>query len=474
MPKRFPSPTVLLSGLSAAATTLVPLLIFIYLARRLDAPAIGAVIYAVTVVEMLKALCPLGLYEAVLSSDDYPAAAPVAGGILAGVAGAATLVFVAVLLVSATQMPSLHDRIWYALAIGLKLPFDILVLQPQAHLVKQLKVRQLASRGLLANAGAAVAGVAAAAIWGAMTGLVLYYLAQASIIWIATRIGAGIGTHEAALGWRYDPAVARALVPVAWPASQVRMLGAVNSYADQLVTGVTLGPADLARYNLGKRTEVAQFGVAGSLIGILYQPRFAQRDTPHEVRHYFRQALLLFSLCCGIPAVLFAVNAGMLVPLVFGAQWAAAAPIAAALALGGFARAFGAVHGSYQSLNGDNGDVRNRSVVSAASGLLLLGVAPAAGLIAVAALVATKNVGIALWGMVRLRALAGLAVYVRVTALPLAGALAGALAGLWLGRAIPDGRWLASDMAGLLLSLLLGSAGGIAGAVPALRAALRR
>lgn len=463
--RRVPGATLILSGLSAAATTLIPLLIFVYLARRLDAPAVGAVIYAVTLVEMLKALCPLGLYEAVLSSDDYPCAAPVAGGLLAGSAALATLLFVVLILVSATQMPTLAERIGYALAIGLKLPFDVLALQPQAHLVKHLKVRQLALRGLVANGCAALVGSGAAGLLGAMTGLVLYYLVQALVVWIATIAGSGM--RDAALRWRIDWHVARGLVPVAWPASQVRFLGAVNNYADQLVTGVALGPADLARYNLGKRFEVAQFGVASSLIGILYQPRFVQRDAPAEQLRFFRQALLLFTLCCGVPAMLFAVDADRLVPLIFGSQWRDAAPIAAALTLGGFARAFGSVHSSYQSLNGANRDVRNRSVASAASGLLLLGVAPLAGLVAVAVLVAVKNVGVAVWGMFSLRAMAGPAFYLRDTALPLIGALAGALVGRWLGGG-------ETAPVALLASLGLGGLGALIGAVPALREAVRR
>jgi teichuronic acid exporter len=448
---------LLLSGISAAATTLIPLLIFVYLARRLDAPSVGVVIYAVTVLEMLKVLCPLGLYEALLSSAEYELASPVVGGLLAASAAAAMLLFLAVILVSAQLMPTLSAGLGFALAVGFKLPFDILVLHPQAALVKSLRVRALAQRGLAANGGAALLGIACAHLLDPMTGLVLYYVAQSLITWGMTV--ADPGARET-MRWQFDSAVARRLIPVAWPASQVRSLGAINNYADQFVTGVVLGATDLARYNLGKRFEVAQFGLAQSLIGMLYQPRFAQRDPAEVTARHFGDALFVITLSCGVPSLLLAANADRLIPLLFGPQWQEAAPIAAALAIGGFARAFGSVHGAYQSLRGGNGDVRNRAVASALSGLLLLPVAQFGGLAVVAILVAAKNVAIALWGAFSVRALAGRAVYLRDVAPPLAAALVGAIGTRALCTTYPP--FAAHAWAELIISCLAGGAAALA------------
>ena len=147
----------------------------------------------------------------------------------------------------------------------------------------------------------------------------------------------------------------------------------------------------------------------------------------------------------------------------FGPAWTEAAPIAACLALGGFARALGSVHGSLLSVSGRNRQLLRVSLGSATSGLVLVALLAPVSLVLCAAALAARSVGStgAMAWLTR-HDLPGIGrAYVAEVGLPFGLMLAGA----WGGAALAD-RVLAGGVAGsgLLAGLLALAAAGVAAA----------
>jgi PST family polysaccharide transporter len=152
----------------------------------------------------------------------------------------------------------------------------------------------------------------------------------------------------------------------------------------------------VAYFNLGKRIEATFITMINSLVGILFQPMFARRhhDAGDEV---LRRSAAVSTLVCGVPAVIFFVGSLPIVQVVFGPQWVNAAPVAAVLALSGFARAIGFVPGALMSVSGHNRELLITSTVSTVSGAALVAGLASFGIVWCAAALAVKNAAIVCW-----------------------------------------------------------------------------
>ena len=422
------------SGVNAIASVLLPLFMFFYFARLTPPWQVGVIAYAMAWVEVVKIFAPLGLYEALLASKDYDAQAGAAGTLMAVCGGAGFLLYAALIGVSMLWMPAIGQLFWLALALGSRILFDMLSIQPQVTLARSLKFRGLASRSLFGNLAAGAMGLGASLFVPPVAALTIYYVVQAMVSYVATIVSA-----RAWAPFTLDWSPLRAIGKTAFLATQVRSLATIINYADQLIAGSFVSPAVIAWYNAGKRVEIAEFTAASSFSSVLFQPLFA-RSGEQDMAARFQRCLLLMTLVCGVPAVVLAVNAKLVIGTVLGDQWLGAAPLVSALAIAGLGRAVGGVHGAYMSVNGLNNVLRNRAIASAVGGALIVALTGVIGIVWVGVLLAIKNTLITASSAWITRNLAGPADYVKSVFSVLATALAGAWLGRWLGDWL-GGAW---------------------------------
>jgi PST family polysaccharide transporter len=441
------------SALNAAAGALLPLGIFVVFARWLPAAEIGAMALAVAASEVIKTFGLPGLYEALLQQKDNRrrcAETALACLLLGGAALFGLYLLLVPLLVR--LVPDV-EHAWLAIAVtGLRIPLDLAALQPQAALAERLSFRRLALRSVMATAGAGAIGLGLVFAGQALAGLVVYQVSLSALLLLLTAAGSGTLARP-----RLHRDCLRLMGPEATRASAVRLVAAVNNYLDQMLVAGLLGGLRLAHYNLAKRIETILISAAAAFSSILFQPVFA-RGVRSGNAEGLRRGLGVLTATCGLATAVIVVTHPRLITLVFGPAWAEAAPIAACLALGGFARALGGAHGALLSVSGRNRQLLWVSLGSATSGLILVALLAPIGLVPCAAALALRSAGStgAMAWLTR-RDLPGMArTYGLEVGLPFGLMLAGA----WAGTRLAD-RLLAGAEPGVWTGLLaLAAAGG--------------
>ncbi|MBA9071095.1 PST family polysaccharide transporter [Methylobacterium sp. RAS18] len=426
---------LLWSLLNAAATVFIPFGLFVVFARTAEAWQVGAVAVAISLAEILKALCPQGLYELLLRRAD-PGQDRAAFGLLLVSGAAAAAVYAGLLLLVSHHRPDFAEILPALLVLTPKLFFDLATVLPQAVVTRQRALRRLAMRTLTANAVAAVSGSALAVAGHALTGLVLYYLLQ-SLCGFLLLIRAG-GAELERPSFRFGPLAQ--LAPEATYASMVRLVGTANSYADTLVVASFLSPALVGAYNLGKRIETILITASASFSSMLYQPAFAQGDLAERTR-MTETSIRLTTLIFGLPVMLFVAFDEVLIRWAFGPRWVEAAPAAAILAVSGLCRIYGSIHGSLLAVRNRNRALLAYALASVSVGLGAVAALSGYGLVWIAAGVAIKNAvfcGIAVT-LTRHDSATSAMVYLRHVILPL---------GLGLGSAVATQRLCASLLTG--------------------------
>ena len=409
------------SGVNALGGVALPFVVFIVFARWLQPAQVGVAVLATSLAEIVKSFGAPGLYEALLQQG--PGARrhhETALAILLASGVALTVIFGVLLGLLGHQVPSVAAAGWLLDAIGLRILFDLATTQPQAALAQRLSFARMASRSIVANAGAGALGGLVGLCGYPFQGLIIYLVAQSALIFATTAIGTGVLVRP-----HFWLDCARDMRREAFAASVVRLVAAANNYLDQIVVAGMIGSARLAFFNLGKRVETTFITAAASFSTILFQPLFSLQGIATRAAG-LRNGLAMLTLICGAPAAFMVTNADGVVQLVFGARWREAAPVAAILACSGFARALGSVHGALLSVSRRNQQLMAVTSVSATSGIaLVVGLAPF-GIIAVAAGLALKNTAMVGWmaGLTRRDFPRSLRAYATVVALPFAAMLA--------------------------------------------------
>jgi teichuronic acid exporter len=435
------------SAVNAIVSVLVPIGLFVYFARAAQPWQIGVIAQGLAWIEVIKIFTPLGLYEALLATDDYDHVAPAAAGLLMISAVLAFFAYLGVMSIVPLWIPAVRELFPFVAVLGVRIIFDVLAIQPQAAIARRMDFKRLALRTLIANVLAAIGGVVCGKLTTPVTGLTTYYVLQSGVLWLMTVAGS-----HAMLAPVFEWKRLKTIAANAFLATQVRSLATLNNFADQIISATFVGPAQVAHYNLGKRVEVAQITAASSFASILFQPLFARRGGA-EVGTDFQRSLLMMTLLCGLSTAVFAVNANGLIGVLFGPAWQTAAPIAAALAFGGMARAVGGVQGAYFSVNGHNGLLRNRSLVSAISGVAIVCTTGIVGLQAMAWMLAIKNAAIVFWAAWTLRSIAPLRGCARtLVVLPALSVLSA-----WLGRLVVA-SFVPATLLGVVLQVLVSGA----------------
>ncbi len=436
------------AALSGAIAIGLPLLMFVLFARHLPPLAIGQFALAVALGELLKMFGLPGLYEAMLQRQDETGrdqAAAMAVFLACGLLLMPLHLALLFGLLDATGgLPSAEGMALLALT-ALRIPLDLALLQPQAELARRRAFTRLAQRNIMANAGAALLGLAGLAAGQPLLGLALYTLGLSLCTALATIIGTSALRAPA-----WEPGRIMAMRGEALPASAARGTSVALIQMDQLALGALLGPVAFAHYNVGKRIEMAFVSIANTFSQTLFQPHFASRKQPGQRGAALAQALGLVTITCGAGAAIFIATADIVVAIALGPAWAPAVPVAILLALAGHGRALASACAALLSVSGGNGALFRLFLASAGIGLAMVALAAPFGALAVA-------------GAVGLRVLGTLVLLARLTRHEAGPGWAAALleAGLGFGAMLAAamlGRWAMPGPDGLAALLAAGAA----------------
>ena len=380
------------AGVNAASNVLLPFAVFVFFAREISPPMLGLVALAAACTEILKALGLPGIYEALLQQKgDLQRCYETALALLLLAGFGLVPAGIALLYGIGFAVPGLHQHFMLLALLTLRIPLDLASVQPQVVLVKRLDYRRLSLRSVVANVLAGGAGILTAGLVTPVCGLITYQVGQSLLSLIGTSVGRGLLARP-----RIHPDCLRHLRRETIFATGNRSLAATINYLDQTVMAPLAGDTGLAFYNLGKRLETTFVTVANSFSSILFQPLFAAEGALSRQKAT-RRALLVLTLVCGTPAAVVFCNDRLVVSLIFGRNWIAAAPIVGWLCLNGLVRAVGMVPGSFLSVCGRNRELLITSVVSAVLSLgLVVAIAPTSVALCAAAM-AAKNAAIVAW-----------------------------------------------------------------------------
>lgn len=379
-----PRGAVFWSTVNGGASVLLPFLVFALFARLMSPAELSLAMVAVAMLELLKVLGPQGVYDVVLAYPEEDRRHYRTAGALFLLGGVVTaVVFAGAVLASGWFLE--HPLPPVLLILTGKVVFDYAVLQPQAVLVRRGAMRRLGSRGLAAGIVAGAIGLGVALVVTPMTGLAVYYVAQSLVLYAMTALGTGAWLSPA-----FDGAAAREMATQAMRASGVRLSAGVSNYLDQILLSAMAAPAQVGPYNLGKRLEVVVITMSSSFSQLLFQPTFARADHGERLHHVAR-GISTITLVCGLPVALFATFHDDLVPFLFGAQWSAAAPIVALLAINGFIRALGGVAGALMTVTRRNGRLLAVAAGGAISNMALIALLAGYGVFWAALAIVVRN-----------------------------------------------------------------------------------
>ncbi len=384
------------------------------LARLLSPEDYGLLAVGLVVVGVGEVFRDLGLSTAAIRSPDLTTAQRdglfwlnvAAGAVLGGLALAAAQPVAAVF-----GQPELADVVRCLSAVFL---LNGLIAQYRAGLVRDLRFGPVAGVDLGAQLVALAVAVGAAAAGAGYWALVAQQLTQGAVVlvlvvalgrWVPGRPRRGVGLGP--------------LVRFGGGLTGTHLVFYVGNNLDNLVLGLTAGPAALGVYNRGFQllmTPLNQLRSPATTVAVPVLSRL--QDDPGRAGDYLRRSQLAlgYSLVAGMAVA--AGTAGPLVHVMLGDRWAEVAPVLALLAVAGSAQTLSFVGYWVYLSRGLSGALFRYTLLTLALNALCIGVGSRYGVVGVAAGYATAALlewPLSLWWLSRL------------TVLPVRGLLAGAL-----------------------------------------------
>ncbi|HIJ61837.1 MAG TPA: oligosaccharide flippase family protein, partial [Rhodospirillaceae bacterium] len=313
------------SGIEQIAT----FIIFLFLGRMLTPDDFGVVALAAGIVEVLRLLSWVGLFEAIIRAPELDeVAADTAFWTSVTIGG----VLVGLVLLLAAPAARLFDQPVLApviRAMSLIVIASALGITHTGRLARNFGHKSLALRALAANIAGGLAALAAILAGGGLWALVAQRVAaevvQTAAVWIA-------------LPWlpklRFSPAEIRRMAGFGARITIVNIIAGVHMRVQEAVVGLRLPVAAVGSLRIANRlTELIQqmvFLPANQATMVAFSR--LQAD-PANLQRAYLQALRLAGLAA-IPCFLGLACLGpRLVPWLFGNQWTASVPILQALCL---------------------------------------------------------------------------------------------------------------------------------------------
>ncbi len=406
----------------------IGLAIFVVLSRQLDAAAFGLVALAGVVIEFARMFVDQGFSEAVVQRGELDREhldTAFWTGLATGVLLACGCVALAEPIAAAFDEPRLAPVLRW---LSVSFVIGGLSSTQQALLMRSLRFKQIAIRTLAAEVGAGTVAISMAlagyGVWSLVGQSIAAGVCGVIALWSVTEWRPGLGFR-----WRHFRELSR------FGASIVgyKALNLGNQRADSFLIGSFLGTTALGYYTVAWRAFHAITRILTSAMNQVAFPVFSRMQADRErMRRAYSEAtqltaLLTFPAFFGLAAL-----APIIVPAVFGEQWAPSVPVMRVLAGVGLLQTFTHFNGSVIKAVGKPSWRLGLAVIQLvmSAGAILLAVRY--GITAVA--VATVTVGFALYpaGFWMVRRLIGVetAAYLKLFAAPLLGSALCAAAAL--------------------------------------------
>lgn len=314
--------------LGNASNNLISFLIFVVLARLLDASSIGLVAFALIFIEIGRILVFGGLPEAMVQRkewEDDVASVSFTANLLASVVFFVLMATVAAPLISAYYQPEAGPVLACLAAICV---IDAARAVHEAKLRREFRYKPLAARMSIATTISGLAGIALAfagyGVWSLVVQRLLNAVALTLLSWQAAR-----WTPRLMLSRRILGELSGFIIHL----TPARLLTVVTTKVAEFVVGLVLGPAAIAYYRVGSRglEVITQMTVApiqqAALSAFSRLPDVASIGVAYS---RVTRASAIFACPVYLGAAVIAPD---FVAVVFGPQWQPSAAIMTALAL---------------------------------------------------------------------------------------------------------------------------------------------
>jgi PST family polysaccharide transporter len=318
----------LVSGFGAQSSSFV---IFVVLARLLQPSDFGVVAFAAIFIDLSRGVMLGGIPEALIQRKTWnEVAANTAFWVNMAAATAITAVICGICLgVRSTGLGEVTPLVVAALSTSLLI--DAFRAVQEARLRREFRYKSLAQRTVLANVGGGVCGVAYAFMGGGVWALVVQRLAtscfQTIIVWMAAPFKPSLHASRSE---------AKVLLHFGSHVLINRLVGQMNGRLPEFIIGSIAGSAALGLYRVGSRSVNFLIQTLITPVQSIALSAFSRLQTPAAAGRAYRRftqlcALLTFPAFAGL-----AIIADDFTQVVFGAKWAASAPIMAIICLAVF------------------------------------------------------------------------------------------------------------------------------------------
>jgi O-antigen/teichoic acid export membrane protein len=311
------------------------LIVFIILARLLDASAFGLVALCAVLVSFVKSIVDQGLSTAIVQRLDLQAehldSVFWMGLVLA-------FLFMALTIALAGPVSSFFDE--PALARVIRAASPIFVLDALGTVHQAMLRRQFAFRALALRAGVSVAA-------GGVIGIVLAMRGWGVMSLIAQQVATsftGMVLLWYAEKWRpqlkFSWSRARELIPFGYNIIGIRMVTFATRRADDVLIGAVLGAVALGYYTVAYKIFKVILDVVAAVVARVALPAFAALQSDLMLfrrglgKSIYMVAIVAFPVFTGLALI-----SSDVVPLLFGAEWSASAPVTQVLAIAGLCQA---------------------------------------------------------------------------------------------------------------------------------------
>ncbi|WP_369140388.1 lipopolysaccharide biosynthesis protein [Modestobacter versicolor] len=401
---------------------LASLVVFAVIGRLLDPSDIGVAALAATFVALFQVFAEQGFSDALVQRKDLDREHPESAfwvSLGSSVLLAGVLVALAGPIAAALGAPELAPVLQ---VLCVTLPLAALSLTPAALLQRDFGFKRLTQRRVVSNLLGGVVGVVVAVLGGGVWAIVAQSITSAAV---------GVVVLWAVLPWRprlrFSRRALRDLRGVGLSVIGIQLFAFVNAQADKFVIGAFISPSALGYYYVGTRIISILSDVQTAVIQSVSLTALSkvQDDLPR-----FRRAFLSLTGASAAIGVFtyatFAALAPVVVPMVFGPQWATSVLIAQVLCVMGALNSVLVFDRTALIAVGRSRLALVITAVQCVVGVLAVLVAVPFGIVAVAVAVTARQYVV--WPL-RLRALRtamGLSVpgYLRQWAAPAAGGLA--------------------------------------------------
>lgn len=365
------------AGWSSAVT----LVLFIVLARILEPMDFGLFALASVLVEVGRVVSSGGFGQAVIRAQepDDRFLSTVFWLNLVLSMGFASLIILAAPLYA--YFLGNADSLYIIYALALTLPLGSLGAVHGSLLAREFRYSQLTLQAMLSGVSSGVIAVMLAlngfGVWALVAQAFVGATVSIVFAWVVCR-------------WRpslqFDASVVRSIAAFGSSLAVTQLVWMLLVRVQDLFIGSFYGPAAVGIYRIAWRMIELIANMLLSPIGGVSLVSFSRMQAePERLRHAYGQMIRYASFLV-FPMVLgFGATAGLLIPLIFGADWAGAVPVAQVLSLMVIPFVFNFFSGPALTASNHPGEVLKVAVVQLLTTILFTCIAVRFGLVAVAA-----------------------------------------------------------------------------------------